>query len=168
MRSLRSRAFGSEDSASRLTILENDFTMANRYRLRIPRAVYEEMLQQAHAELPNECCGLLAGAISTDGTAEVSHRYALINVLASPVNYESEPKSMLAAFKAMRAQEVELLAIYHSHPTSPPVPSRTDCALNQYGQDVIHLIVSLRNAVVETRAWRLTESNFEEVEWEGN
>ena len=140
--------------------------MAKRYRLRIPRDIYEAVLQQAQAELPNECCGLLAGVITDDGIGKVSHHFPLVNALASPVAYESEPKSILAAFKAMRAETIDLLAVYHSHPTSRPVPSRTDCARNYYGPDIIHLIVSLNSYPPESRAWRLMESSFEEVQWE--
>src|SRR3954452_20721502 len=33
------------------------------FRLEVPRALYSAMLEQARAELPNECCGLLAGTV---------------------------------------------------------------------------------------------------------
>jgi len=160
---LRSRALGSANSASRLTILENDFAMAKRYRLRIPRGIYEKMLLQARAELPNECCGMLAGVISDEGIGLVSHHFPLVNDLASPVFYQSFP---FAAHKAIRSENIDPLAIYHSHPTSAPVPSRTDCARNHYGAEIIHLIISLQDARPQMRAWRLSESSFEEAEWE--
>jgi proteasome lid subunit RPN8/RPN11 len=140
--------------------------MAKRYKLRIPRSIYEAMLQQAFAELPNECCGLLAGIITGDGIGEVSRQFPLVNTLTSPVAYESEPKSIFSAFKAMRAGNVDLLAVYHSHPTSEPVPSRTDCANNYYGPEMIHLIISLKSGQAQMRAWRLAESTYEEAEWE--
>jgi [CysO sulfur-carrier protein]-S-L-cysteine hydrolase len=137
--------------------------MAKRYKLQIPRDIYEAMLQQAFDELPNECCGMLAGAIADDGIGRVSHRYALANDLGSPVAYQSHP---FAALKAMREENIDLLAIYHSHPTSAPVPSRTDCENNYYGPDVIHLIISLLADRPEIRAWRLMENSYEEAEWE--
>src|SRR5271165_2728722 len=107
--------------------------------LHIPGRLHEEMLAQAVAELPNECCGLLAGR---DGL--VTHRYPLTNALASPVRYESDPQTMFAAFKDMRREGTDLLAIYHSHPTSAAVPSRTDLERNFYGSDVVHVIISLK------------------------
>src|SRR6516225_10983161 len=40
-------------------ILPESSTLTNRYSLRIPQRLYDAMLAQARAELPNECCGLL-------------------------------------------------------------------------------------------------------------
>ena len=42
----------------------------------------------------------------------------------------------------MRVRGLEMLAVYHSHPTSRPVPSRTD--LERHGmENVVCMIVSL-------------------------
>lgn len=128
--------------------------------LQIPRRLYDAMVAQAVAELPNECCGLLAGC---DG--RVTHRYPLTNALASPVRYESDPAALFAAFKDMRARGTELLAVYHSHPTTDPVPSRTDLERNFYGAEVVHIIISLKGGVPVVRAWRLEEASYSEVEW---
>jgi proteasome lid subunit RPN8/RPN11 len=129
-------------------------------KLQIPRRLCDDMVAQAVAELPNECCGLLAGR---DG--RVIDRYPLTNALASPARYESDAAAMFAAFKDMRRQGTELLAIYHSHPTSDPVPSRTDLERNFYGPEVVHIIISLKTEVPAVRAWRLTETSYSEVEW---
>ena len=136
--------------------------MVKRYKLQIPREIYTAMTQHALEELPNECCGMLAGIISEDGIGRVSRRFPLANDLASPVAYRSYP---FAAHKVMRAEQIDLLAIYHSHPTSAPVPSHIDCAQNFYGPDIIHLIISLSADGPQVRAWRLSESSFEEAEW---
>ncbi len=125
--------------------------------LQIPSRLYAEMLEQAVSELPNECCGLLAGR---DGV--VTRRYPLTNDLASPVRYENYP---FAAQKDMRAQGIELLAIYHSHPTSDPIPSRTDLESNFYGAEVVHLIVSLRDGEPVVRGWHLDETTYRPAEW---
>lgn len=138
--------------------------MATRYRLLIPHDLYQAMLEQARSELPNECCGLLAGRIDA-GVGLVARQFPLINSAASPSEYWSEPRSMLDAEKAMRAGELDLLAIYHSHPTSPPLPSRTDLERNFYGDAVMHLIISLQNPQPELRAWWLLADRFTEAEW---
>jgi proteasome lid subunit RPN8/RPN11 len=71
---------------------------------------------------------------------------------------------MFEAVRDMRRQGIDILAIYHSHPTSAPVPSRTDMERN-YSPDVVNLIISLKNKAPETRAWWLTEKDFHEADW---
>ena len=122
------------------------------------------MVQHARTELPNECCGLLAGV--REGTAlRVLARHPLVNEAASPIEYRSEPRSMFEAVKAMRTAGHEIVAIYHSHPTSAPVPSETDLA-RYYSSDVVHFIIGLEEPEPITRGWWLTEATFAEASWE--
>ena len=133
-------------------------------RLCIPRALFNDMIEHARRELPCECCGLLAGVV--EGPAgRVVERYALVNALASGREFESEPRSMFAATRAMRERGLEVLAVYHSHPTSAPVPSRTDLERN-YSPDVVNVIISLTGEAPAARAWWLTEKDYREAAWE--
>ena len=67
--------------------------MSTSFRLLLPRQLYAAMVAQAQAELPNECCGLLAGRIDA-GVGRVEQRYPLVNELTSPVEFQSEPRGM--------------------------------------------------------------------------
>lgn len=131
------------------------------HKLLVPRATVDEMIAQARAELPNECVGLLMGTV--DGV--VTRRYPLVNVLADPKRFESEPRSMFEAEKARRAEGLEILAVYHSHPTSRAVPSKHDLA-NRYSDEVLTLIISLETEPPEVKVWRLFEDRFEAAEME--
>jgi proteasome lid subunit RPN8/RPN11 len=133
------------------------------FRLELPRELYEAMIAQALAERPNECCGLLAGVI-VEGIGRVMRHYPLVNAAASPVLYESEPQSMFEAVRAMMREKLDVVAVYHSHPTSPPVPSKTDLARN-YSEDVVNLIVSLADATPLVRGWWLTATEYRQGEW---
>ena len=137
--------------------------MSTSFRLLLPAQLYKEMIAQARAELPNECCGLLAGRVEA-GMGRVEARYSLINAAASPVEYLSDSQSMFDAVRAMRKLGIDILAVYHSHPTSEAIPSRTDRERN-YSEDVMNLIVSLKGEP-EVRAWWLTAETFREAEWE--
>jgi proteasome lid subunit RPN8/RPN11 len=139
--------------------------LSTSFRLLLPRQFYADMVAQAQAELPNECCGLLAGRIANE-MGRVLRRFPLVNAAASPREFDSEPHSMFAAVKEMRREGLDLLAVYHSHPTSAPDPSRTDLERN-YSPEVMNLIVSLAVAVPEMRAWWLAPEGFKEaqVEW---
>jgi proteasome lid subunit RPN8/RPN11 len=143
------------------------------FRLLMPQNLLEGMVAQALAEQPLECCGLLAGvreeAKTGAGTVEsvgrVRRRYPLVNAAASPREFLSDARSMFDAERDMRANGLDLLAVYHSHPTSPPIPSRTD--LERHGMtEVACVIVSLVASPPEVRAWWLTETEYREAVWE--
>lgn len=137
------------------------------FRLLLPRQIHTEMVAHAQTEQPNECCGLLAGTNSSDGFVKtVTKCYSLINELASPTRYRSEPRSILEAYKDIDRCGLEAVGVYHSHPTSAPAPSRTDLADNYLGDGVVHVIISLTTLPPTTRAWRLFETTCEEVDLE--
>jgi proteasome lid subunit RPN8/RPN11 len=136
--------------------------------VQIPRQIYEEMLAQALRDFPNECCGLLGGLIVPKGKRKICRvvrRYPLINAAASPLQYEADPKGLFLAFKNMRLLGIGLLAIYHSHPASDSVPSKTDLAGNYFGSEICHLILSLTNKVKPLQAWQLDHTGFREATW---
>jgi proteasome lid subunit RPN8/RPN11 len=138
------------------------------FHLLLPRILLEEMVAHALSENPNECCGLLAGIVE-DGeggkVGRVDRRYPLVNAAASPVEFESDSRNMFAAVKDMRTLGIDVLAVYHSHPASPPVPSRKDLARN-YSPDVVNLIVSLTTQPPTVRGWWLTDVDYREASWE--
>ena len=134
------------------------------FRLAVPRALFAAMLEQAHAELPNECCGFLAGTIEGE-VGRVVARYPLVNELASPIEFSGEARSQFEAWRDMRRQGIEVLAIYHSHPTSAPVPSRKDLDNHFWGEEVMCVIISLVEPEPAVRAWWLTVSDYRVAEW---
>lgn len=138
--------------------------MSTPFHLLVPRPLYDAMLAQAVAELPNECCGLLAGRVA-NGVGRAERRYPLVNALACPTRYEADPKGLLDATRAMRPHGLDVLAIYHSHPTSDPVPSRTDLA-QSFWPGTVYLIISLRTAEPLVRGWWLTETDYRAAAWE--
>ena len=138
--------------------------MSRSAHLLLPRQFYTCMVEHAQAEFPNECCGLLAGV--RDGDAlRVKACYPLVNEAQSPTEYRSEPRSMFQAIKEIRGQDHEILAIYHSHPSSAPIPSGTDLERN-YSGDVVNFIIGLSEPEPTMRGWWLAEAAFEEATWE--
>lgn len=122
------------------------------------------MIWQAVAEAPLECCGLLAGVIGADGVGSVRLRYPLVNALASPIEFESDADSLFSAWKDIRRQGMEVLAVYHSHPTSEPVPSRKDLARN-WSAEVVNFIVSMSHAPPLVRAWWFSAEDYRAAQW---
>ena len=165
--------------------------MSTPFQLIVPRSIYDDMIAQARSELPNECCGILAGRVQESGVRSqesearsqrsevrsqesdthaslpvitVVRRYALVNAAASPSEYLSDARSMFEAVRDMRGVGIEIVAIYHSHPTSAPVPSRTDLERN-YSPDVMNLIISLQDGNAQLRGWWLSDKDFREADW---
>lgn len=126
--------------------------------LRIPGELYDAMIDHARQEYPLECCGLLAGLKET-----ATRLYRLRNQLASPIAYSADPHELFAAQREMRQDQLELVAIYHSHPATEARPSRHDIAQNYYGP-VPRIIVSLAGPEPVVRAYRLSDQHFEELE----
>jgi [CysO sulfur-carrier protein]-S-L-cysteine hydrolase len=122
------------------------------------------MFAHARAEFPNECCGLLAGKIEA-GAARAVNRYPLANAAASPVEYLSDPKEMFAAVRDMRRHGIDVIAVYHSHPTSDPIPSKADRERN-YSAEVVNLIISLKASPPTMRGWWLTAESATEATWQ--
>ena len=83
----------------------------------IPATVRAELVAHAHDEDPNEACGLV---VLRDGVAERYERGR--NGAASPYRFELE----LAPELWFLEDDGYELAVFHSHLSSPPRPSRTD------------------------------------------
>jgi proteasome lid subunit RPN8/RPN11 len=139
--------------------------------LQVPRRFIEEMVAHARTELPNECVGLLAGRFVVEATpgeqriGRVERRYALVNAAASPKLFLSDDRSMFAAHKDMHREGLEVLAVYHSHPTSKPEPSRTDLEQN-YWPGIVSFIISLQEAEPRICGWWLGDRDYQPAEWE--
>jgi proteasome lid subunit RPN8/RPN11 len=127
--------------------------------MRIPRSIYDEMLEQAREEAPNECCGILGGR---DGAATTLYRAN--NAEASPLRYTLDPDDLFRiTFQEIPDHDEEMLAIYHSHTRSPAYPSQTDINLATY-PDSIYLIVSLAEGEDPLRGFRIDDGAVTEVE----
>jgi proteasome lid subunit RPN8/RPN11 len=84
----------------------------------VPQAVRDEIAAHAREEDPNEACGLV---VLKDGVAERYERGR--NGAASPYRFELEVAPELWFLEDDDGYE---LAVFHSHLSSPPRPSRTD------------------------------------------
>lgn len=105
--------------------------------LEITQAQLETIVQQARSAYPLEACGLMAGDEN-----QVRQLYPVTNIRESPIEYEMDPIEQLRAMIDLEDKGWELIAIYHSHPHGPQVPSASD--VNQaYYPESAYVIVSL-------------------------
>lgn len=110
--------------------------------VQIKQKFIDEMVAHSKADLPNECCGILAGP-----NGQVMKTYPMSNVEASPFRFSMDPVELVQVDSEAGENDWELLAIYHSHTGSEAYPSDTDVriAAGTAGlwPDVRYVLVSL-------------------------
>jgi [CysO sulfur-carrier protein]-S-L-cysteine hydrolase len=117
----------------------------------------DQIVAQARAEAPNECCGIIG---TRDGGAVTV--FPVRNAAASPLRYEMDPKDQLRVFEALDDADLDVGAIYHSHTRSDPLPSQTDINLAFY-PDALYVILGVKDADRDdVRAWRIVDGKVSE------
>ena len=124
----------------------------------LPRGLAARLAEHARAELPNEACALLGGDART---GRVSSLHVARNRLASPYRYDVDPDDLVRIVHGIEERGEELVAIFHSHPATPAVPSPTDLREARY--PVIQLVASLVESPAHIRAWRIAGGEAAEV-----
>jgi proteasome lid subunit RPN8/RPN11 len=120
--------------------------------LRVPGEILDAMVDHCRSVFPNEACGILAGS---DG--DILRIYKMTNAEPSPVSYLMDPAEQFRVLKEMRGEGTVMVAIYHSHPVSQPVPSATDINLAYY-PDSVYIIVGLLDFDrPDIRAFRISD-----------
>ena len=118
----------------------------------MPAEIRRELADHANAEAPNEACGVL---LFRDGVAE---RYvAGRNVAASPYRFELDvdPETWFLEDEGYE------LAVFHSHLSSPPRPSRTDVENVGFWRGRPYVILSLRTG--DLAAFRIEDGRIAEL-----
>jgi proteasome lid subunit RPN8/RPN11 len=100
---------------------------------------------------------LIGVATETDAPLRAERFYPGTNDDQSPTHYTMNVGEVVAAFDDMDRRGLRLGAIVHSHPTTPPAPSRTDLREAFY-PDALMLIVSFAEGEPVARAWRIAET----------
>ena len=116
----------------------------------IPASVRAELAEHAEEESPNEACGLV---VLMDGVAE---RYVRgRNAAASPYRFELDvpPETWFLEDEGYE------LAVFHSHVSSPPRPSRTDVENVGLWAGRPYLIYTVRTG--ELAGWRIVDGSTE-------
>jgi proteasome lid subunit RPN8/RPN11 len=129
--------------------------------------------QHAEASYPNECVGLLIGRIEGNkksveaihqapnnwsvevGLTDAEHEHSLAD------RFYLDPREYMRADRAARAQGLDIVGCYHSHPDHPALPSERDRVGAQGvggGSSFSFLIQSVRSGqAAELTSWLLIE-----------
>lgn len=152
--------------------------------VRIADSARDAMREHAEGGYPFEICGLLVGT-GDDTSRTVRHAWPVRNAweedpalraqlieslsgvetTASAADWEAydtsrrfliSPRDVMLAMKRARAERLDLIGVYHTHPNHPAVPSEYDRSVAQ--PEWSYVILSVREgAVAELRSWVLNE-----------
>jgi proteasome lid subunit RPN8/RPN11 len=119
----------------------------------VPDAVRRALVEHSREEQPNEACGLV---VLRDGTAE---RYVPgRNRAASPYRFDLDVDPELWFLE----DDGYELAVFHSHLSAPPRPSRTDVENIGLWEGRPYLIYSLRED--DLAAWTIQNGRIDPLQ----
>jgi proteasome lid subunit RPN8/RPN11 len=131
----------------------------NQTEIQIPRKLTSQLLHLAQISPNFEVCGLIG---SKHGLP--THCYPIKNSAELPQqHFLLDAGQQISAMTKMRELGENLFAIYHSHPTSPALPSSHDLELDAY-PDAIYLIISLNTkGILEMRGFKIHQKTALEI-----
>lgn len=125
-------------------------------RITLGKHHWHEMLEYVNQHAPLEACGLLAGKNN-----QVEKVIPIRNQAQSPERFVMDPYEQLRAFEWIDVHGLDLLGIFHSHPTGPETASRID--ITEAAYDVVHLIWSRNQNDWQARGFWIENGRATEV-----
>ena len=94
-------------------------------KLKISRRDLDLIQGELEANSPYEACGVLVGTIEGE-TAVVEKAVPITNSNRTTQSFELEPKEFYNAWNNAEKSGMEIVGVYHTHPSSSAVPSQWD------------------------------------------
>lgn len=95
--------------------------------LQLPANLRDQLIAEARAAYPRECCGLIEG-VRRGETVEAIKLHPMRNLATARDRFEIDPAEQFRLLKSLRGRERDIVGCYHSHPNGKPVPSARDLA----------------------------------------
>lgn len=119
-----------------------------------------ELLSYVKQNPSFESCGYLLG-ISCQQNHYLKHIFPMNNVHLKPKDHFSfSPHEQLKAFQFLKAQSLEIIGVFHSHPKSPPILSEEDLKYI-FSPNQSNFVISLQNGI-HFASYRLTSHQVKE------
>jgi len=125
-------------------------------QLSISKKQWQEMLDHVAQHDPLEACGLLVG--KNNWVEEVIF---VRNQAQSPERFVMNPYEQLKALDRIESSGLDLIGIFHSHPTGPEIASAPDIAEAAY--EAVYLIWSLNEENWKLRGFWIENRRADEV-----
>ena len=124
--------------------------------LSLTKEQLQKMIAHVDSHAPLEACGLLAGRNS-----KVETVLEVTNQAQSAVRFVMDPIEQLKAFEWIESNGLELIGIFHSHPTGPETVSPTD--IIQAAYKVVYIILARADNSWHARGFWIEDGEYNEV-----
>ena len=125
---------------------------------RLPAVMRDEIVAHARAEVPRECCGVILGR-----NGDLHELRRLTNIYPGNDFYEPDAGELYRLLVETDESDIEIAAIYHSHPISRAYPSQRDVEYAGW-PDSVYLICSLEHPDSPViRAFRIVDGEITEL-----
>lgn len=128
--------------------------------MEILKAIKDQIILHAKTDLPNECCGYLAGEKKL-----ITKAYPITNIDQTHDHFSFDPEEQFAAIKDIRNKDLVPIAVYHSHPETPARPSKEDIKL-AYDPEISYVIISLAKEQIVIKSFKIRNNIVEKEEIE--
>lgn len=130
--------------------------------LEIPAPIHAEMVGHAILGLPEEACGLFAGAFGGD---RVERFFPMTNAANSSTIYQLDGQEMMDVERTADDAGLTVMGVMHSHTHTTNYPSPTDvedaARFDPFGAWRF-IIVSLKHADPSLRCYRILDGDITE------
>jgi proteasome lid subunit RPN8/RPN11 len=125
--------------------------------IRLRKGHWQSMLENVLSCLPEEACGLLGGE-----EGKVFSVRPVKNISRSPTRFRMDPGEQVKAMFEIEEMGHQIVAIYHTHPMGPEVPSEIDVNELAY-PEAVHLIWYPSGGEWNCRAFLMLPEGPEEI-----
>lgn len=131
---------------SNLRRKSNQTNPSNFMQLVLSQAHLDELLSHA-TQIPHlECCGYLLGLVKNQDNL-LQSIIPMQNAHPTPrTHFAFSPLDQLKVAQSIRNTNLQIIGIYHSHPSSPPTPSEEDKRFAFFTNQSF-FIISLQNGI---------------------
>ncbi|MFN2492248.1 MAG: Mov34/MPN/PAD-1 family protein [Pyrinomonadaceae bacterium] len=123
----------------------------------LARSHQEKISAHGERDYPYECCGLLLGTFSVDGSKVVIETYSISNAReeqAKRNRFLIRPDELIKGERYAESKSLEVVGFYHSHPDHSAVPSQYD--LDHAWPVYSYIVVSVKSgAADDLRSWEM-------------
>lgn len=124
--------------------------------MKISKKIINKIYDHGRKEAPIEACGYLGGINN-----EVVNYYPMHNIDQSNEHFTFDPQEQFDVMKKVRTEQLEVLAVYHTHPESPARPSAEDIRL-AFDPGIVYVILSLLEDKKNIKAYKIIKGQVTE------